>query len=1017
MKKIVLLCLLIPSALFAQQTQQATWQQQVNYQIDVELDAAARMLRGNIVIEYINQSPHTLDSMYMHLWPNAYANTQTAFAKQMLQNGNTNFYYAADEQRGFIDSLSFTVNEQPVSWHLTSNIDIAVLHFKTPLAPGKRLLIRTPFRVKLPDIFSRAGYENGIFCITQWYPKPAVFDANGWNPMPYLDMGEFYSEFGNFDVQITVPTRMVVAATGNIQNEEEIKWWADIRKKHPSDQPKKTLRFIQNNVHDFAWFASPKFLVSSGHVDLPSGRQVKTWLFAATIDTLKRREGINYINNAIRGYSHYLGEYPYDQATVVITPLRAGGGMEYPTITNCTSINESVIVHEVGHNWFYGILASNEREHPWMDESLNTYYETRLRHESGMLPKYNRVIRYLRSEDRTAGFTDLFAPFEFAEFQYQLTARLNNDQPGNLHSLLYTDGNYGNIIYAKNPKLFFYLQSYLGDSLFDNMMRAYFQKWKFRHPLPADFIQHVREHTGEDLSWFWDELFNSTLKQQLTLNRVKENNGTYEVTVTANSRAPFPVSTLKGDSVVMTRWFKPNEKVTMPSAHSNKVVIDVQGTTLDFYRTDNTFRVNRLFPRINPPAFRPLVDIPSPYENRINYLPIFGANLYNKAMLGMAFYNTGIPRQQFEYMLAPMFAFGTKDLAGYANAQYTMLLPQQRKLDKLTMGLSWQRFAFNGSYNVPDIDANGQPYKRNILGTKVYEKITPYVWLRLSKNNMRSPVERWLRLNYTMVNEQPFTSSVFSNFQNHFSFLNAHYEHINNRTIDPYKFSVQYEWGNMATSFQKVTASGEYTFSYNTPKKGLKVRGAAGTFLQKPGSQTMGDEYFRMGNNVGRYDYQFNQALLGRSQQIGLTPNQPQQKGLFANQLLPGDAQFHIIGYSLPTDSWFASANLQTTLPGIVPVRLYADVGAINNRVTLTTASSGSAGQTTTISYNTELVYTGGVCLYVLGGIFQVHVPMFASKQINDYWEQTDTKFQERINFTLQLNELNVYRIIQGLKF
>ena len=1007
MKKLLFLWLLMPAILVAQNTKQADWQQQVNYRIDVTLDESARMLRGFISMEYINNSPHTLDSVYMHLWPNAYSNTQTDLARQVLENGNTSFQFASDEDRGYIDSLNFAVNNSTISWHLTSQIDIAVLKLSTPLASGQRITISTPFRVKLPAVFSRAGYERGIFCITQWYPKPAVFDANGWNPIPYLDMGEFYSEFGNFDVQITVPTGMVVTATGNLQNEEELNWWLDNTKRHPSEKPTKTLRFIQNNVHDFAWFASRRFLVSYGHVDLPSGRQVKTWLFYASPDTLKRREGINHINNAIRYYSHYLGEYPYDQATVVITPLRAGGGMEYPTITNCTSVNESVIVHEVGHNWFYGILASNEREHPWMDESLNTYYETRMRHESGMLPKYNRVLRYILSEDRKAGFTDLFTPFEFTEFQYLLGARLNNDQAGNLHSLQYTDGNYGNIIYAKNPKLFFYLQSYLGDTLFDNMMRAYFQKWKFRHPLPGDFIQHVRDYTHEDLSWFWDELFNTSRKQELSLNSVKEKNGMYEISVSSNTKAPFPVSTLHNDSVILTRWFKPEERVTLPAAHSNKVILDVHGATLDFYRTDNTFRTHTLLPRIKPVAFRPLNDITSPYETRINYLPIFGANLYNKAMAGVALYNTGLPRQRFEYILAPMYAFGTRDLAGYANAQYTFLLPQQSKVDKLTLGINWQRFAFNGLFTAPALDVNGQPYENTLFGSKVYEKIAPYAWLRLSKNNMRSPVERWLRINYTMVNEQKFTPSLFSNFQNHYSFLNVRYEHENDRALDPYKFTVSYEWGNMASSFQKISASGEYTFSYNSPKKGLTVRGAAGTFLQKPGNPNMEFQYFRMGNNIGVFDYQYNQALLGRSQ----------QNGLFANQLLQGDAQFHIVDFSLATDSWFASTNIQTTLPGIVPVRLYADVGFINNRTVLTSASSSSAGQTTTISYTTELLYTGGVCLYVFGGIFQVHVPMFASKQITDYWENRDTKFQQRINFTLQLNRLNVYRIIQELKF
>jgi hypothetical protein len=1004
MKNTLLLLLLLPATLIAQYTKQANWQQQVNYKIDVELDAPARILRGNIVIEYINNSPVALDSIYMHLWPNAYSSTQTAFAKQLLQNRNTSFLYADESDRGYIDSLSFSVNQSAATWSLTSHVDIAAIKLNQPLASGQRIFITTPFKVKLPAIFSRSGYENGIFCITQWYPKPAVFDVNGWNPMPYLELGEFYSEFGNYEVNITVPTEMVVAATGNLQNEEELAWWQDLSKKHPNTNPKKSLRFIQNNVHDFAWFASRKFLISEGHVDLPSGRQVKTRLFYANPDTLKRREGVNYINNAIRYYSHYVGEYPYDHATVVITPLRAGGGMEYPTITNCTSVNEQVIAHEVGHNWFYGILGSNERNHPWMDESLNTYYENRMRHESGSLPKYNRFLRYLRTEDKVAGFTDLFTPFEFTEFQYHLSAKQNNDQCGHLHAAEYTDANYGDIIYAKNPKLFYYLQCYLGDTVFDNMMRTYYQKWKFRHPLPDDFKQHVNEYTGKNLDWFWNELFNTTRKQHIQLAGVKQVNGNYELTVNSNMSAPFPVSTIKNDTVITTQWYKPGDKIALNAANADAIRVDAHGATLDFCREDNTYRIGKLFPKLNPVAFRPIADLYSPYETRINYLPIMGANMYNKTMLGIALYNTNVPRQPFEYMLAPLYSFGTRDLAGYANMQYTRLLPQQKLFDKITFGINWQRFAFNGSYTVPDIDFAGNPYDRSVFGSKVYEKIDPYIQLRIGKDDKRSPVDRWVRLNYNMVNEQQHTQGLFSNFGNHHAFFNARFQQVNSRALEPYRFAVNYEWGNTNSSFQKLSANGQYTFTYNKPGKGLTMRGAGGVFLQKPGNTSFGQEYWRIGNNTGLFDYQFNQALLGRSE----------VNGLFAHQLLVGDAQFHVINYSLYTDSWFTSTNLQTTLPGVIPVRLYADIAAINNRTLLTTATA--SGQTTTIQYNTELLYTGGICVYLFGGIFQVHVPMFASQQITEFWYQNNIKFQERINFTLHLDELNLYRIIQGLK-
>jgi aminopeptidase N len=170
--------------------------------------------------------------------------------------------------------------------------------------------------------------------------------------------------------------------------------------------------------------------------------------------------------------------------------------MEYPTITNVVEADRKVIFHEVGHNWLYGILATNERNYPWMDESINNYYETRSAYHKHLIIKRDLGID-MKSAGANASYEG--GAFERLYLRYLLPASRNEDQSSFLNSVEYTDPNYGGIIYGKASQAFFYLQQYLGDEQFDAMMQAYYEKWKFKHPLPNDFINHAKQFTGKDL--------------------------------------------------------------------------------------------------------------------------------------------------------------------------------------------------------------------------------------------------------------------------------------------------------------------------------------------------------------------------------------------------------------------------------------------------------------------------------------------------------------------------------------
>ena len=396
MKRIIFLIILFYSHLptansqsFVKAQDDSYWQQQVNYKIDVILNDVENTLDGFVKMEYFNNSPDTLFFIWIHLWPNAYKNDKTAFTDQSLENGSTAFYFSNADKRGYINRLDFKVNgDVAKTQDHPQHQDIIKLILPRPIAPNSITKIETPFHVKLPFNFSRGGHVDQAYQITQWYPKPAVYDRKGWHPMPYLDQGEFYAEFGNYDVQITLPSNYVVAATGDLQNESE-KLWLKNRKPfyrepkpkkqagkkkededdlYPSSSKTKTIQYKQNNVHDFAWFADKTFTVKTDTLKLPSGKIIQANAYYYSENAENWQNSIAMIKRAILTKSKWLGEYPFNVVSVV--DGGNGGGMEYPTITlladgGSEKMLDFVINHEVGHNWFQGILATNERTHPW----------------------------------------------------------------------------------------------------------------------------------------------------------------------------------------------------------------------------------------------------------------------------------------------------------------------------------------------------------------------------------------------------------------------------------------------------------------------------------------------------------------------------------------------------------------------------------------------------------------------------------------------------------------------------
>lgn len=497
MKKTFLFLLLVQA--FSLSCLAQYWQQQVDYSIEVSLDDKNHTLKGFLKLDYTNNSPDKLDYIWFHLWPNAYKNENTAYAKQIFRENDGKKRWKDMKDKGYIDSLNFMVNGEKVKTEADAeNIDVLKVYLSKPISPGEKINITTPFFVKIPTYSSRSGHLDQSYIICQWYPKPAVYDRKGWHPIPYLDQGEFYSEFGSFDVKITVPAAYVVGATGTLQNQDELTKYRELGKNNHDEKNKlakyyplkdaksKTLEYKGENIHDFAWFADKEFIVRYDTARLLSGKTIDVFTYSYEKGNRNWMKSCDYVEDAIRHYSNWIGEYPYPVAQAVEGPKNVmSGGMEYPMITLITSPDadeaqlDGVIAHEVGHNWFYGILGSNERDHAWMDEGINTFFQFRYEAE-----KYraNSVFGNALPQD----IKNKPLP-QFLDAIYGAMSQIPMEEAIETPSADFPNKDeYGMVIYLKTAIWMYIVEAYVGEDKMSEVIKSYYNDWKFRHPYPED---------------------------------------------------------------------------------------------------------------------------------------------------------------------------------------------------------------------------------------------------------------------------------------------------------------------------------------------------------------------------------------------------------------------------------------------------------------------------------------------------------------------------------------------------
>ena len=946
MKRLILFFILFYSQLPTAKAQSSYWQQQVNYSIDVTLHDADHTLDGFVKMDYHNNSPDTLHFIWIHLWPNAFKNDRTAYTDQALENGSTAFYFSNADKRGYINRLDFKVNgEVAQTTDHPQHQDIVKLLLPQPLAPGARARIETPFHIKLPYNFSRGGHIDQSYQVTQWYPKPAVYDRKGWHPIPYLDQGEFYAEFGNYEVQITLPDNYVVAATGNLQEDKEKQWLKSRKsfireaktkqkttagKKMPaanttaSSARTKTLHYKQNNVHDFAWFADKTYTVQTDTLQLPSGKTITVNAFYYGEHEKNWNNSIAMIKRAVLTKSHWLGEYPYDVVSVV--DGGNGGGMEYPTITllkdgGSEKSLDFVINHEVGHNWFEAILATNERKHPWMDEGMNTYYDNRY-----ALHQYGNTDPGILQTNMS--FIKNRMPADIRHTMLQTVTGVKKDQPIETSSEQFNYFNYNIIAYVKTGDWMKLLEDELGKPLFDSCMRVYYQRWSFKHPYPEDFKQVVEEVSGRNLD------------------------GT------------FALLNKKGDLIK-----KPVKK-------------GLRFTS--FFSLKETDKYNYIFAT-----------------------PAVGFNFYDQFMFGALLHNYTLPKNKFQFIVAPMYATKSKQFNGIGRLSYSVYPGSNgQKLEIALAGATFSGDNFTDSTNTTTAQR--------------FSKIVPSLKYTFANKNPRSSMNKFIQWKTFFITEQGllFTRDTMnqvdvityptkSRYVNQLQFVVE-----NNRVLYPYKGALQIEQGE---GFARLAFTGNYYFNY-AKSGGMNVRVFAGKFFYL-GDKTYVKEYetdryhLNMTGPKGYEDYTYSNYYIGRNE----------FDKFYNQQIMMRDGGFKVRTDYLSdkigkTDDWLAAANFTTTIPNAInpfavlpfklPIKAFVDIGTYADAWKKNAATG-------------RFVYDAGLQLSLFKDVLNIYFPLLYSKVYKDYIKSTiiEQRFLKNITFSIDIQHLSTKKLVPQIPF
>lgn len=600
------------------------WQQHVDYKMDVQMDVKKYQYKGKQELQYTNNSPDTLKKVYYHLYPNAFQpgsamdiRLQTikdpdkrmvrTFKKENKEVKESRISTLKPDEIGYLKIANFKENGVAAETKVVGTILEVTL--PQPIVPKQTVSFSLDFDGQVPLQIRRSGRnseENVALSMTQWYPKMAEYDFEGWQADPYIGR-EFHGVWGNFDVKITIDKDYTIGGTGYLQNKNEIgKGYEDagVQVVYPKKTKTLTWHFVAPNVHDFAWGADKEYI----HDKIMGENNVELHFFyknkPENIENWKKFQPKTA--ELLAFFNKHVGPYPYKQYSVV---QGGDGGMEYAMCTLITG-NRSygslvgVTAHEFAHSWFQHILATNESKHCWMDEGFTSYISDLAMHQ--VLPP----------KEPESPFADAFK-------NYIYIATSGKEQPLTTHADRY-DLNmaYGIAAYSKGEVFLAQLGYIIGQENLEKTIKRYYHDFKFTHPTPNDIKKSAERVTGANLDWYLNEWTQTTNTIDYAVKEVQEAGQKTKVVLERKGRMPMPIDLIveytDGTKEyiyipnTLMRWEKPNVYPTLkrtvlagwdwafptyilelekPRTQIKSVTIDPSGLLADVKTEDNKIEV------------------------------------------------------------------------------------------------------------------------------------------------------------------------------------------------------------------------------------------------------------------------------------------------------------------------------------------------------------------------------------------------------------------------------------------
>ncbi len=507
---------------------QPYWQQRVEYKIDVDFDHTKHQFTGNEELTYYNNSPDTLQKVFFHLYYNAFQpgsmmDVRSRTLPDPDRRVGSRIAQLKDDEIGYHKIESLTCDGKKLDYEVNETI-LEVTLPKKGIRPGKKAVFKMKFNSQVPVQIRRTGRKNSEdidYSMTQWYPKIAEYDKDGWSSNPYIGR-EFHGVWGDYDVTIRMDSNFTIAGTGYLQNPEEIgKGYLKPGQTLKSRKEILEWKFKATDVHDFAWAADRNYAhdikVADGGIEIH---------FFYNNDTLQQNwdslqdyavECMNFMNKTF-------GRYPYKKYSVI---QGGDGGMEYPMATLITAHSSmagliSVTVHEMIHSWYQGALATNESKYAWVDEGFTTFAQYITLDHLYKKRAVNPLSRSYRS--------------------YFYLANSNKQEPMTTHADHYlTNTAYGINSYSKGAVFLMQLNYIIGNEAFFRGMKRYHSEWKLKHPTPDDFKRVMEKESGLELDWYFEQFIGTTNKIDYGIKSVISKDEATEITLTRVEDMPMPL--------------------------------------------------------------------------------------------------------------------------------------------------------------------------------------------------------------------------------------------------------------------------------------------------------------------------------------------------------------------------------------------------------------------------------------------------------------------------------------------